>query len=235
MHEPHQTRVPRRDDVKEPELIGGVEKRTLVLVEHDPAWATRYREHERRIRAALGSAAIGSAAIGVEHIGSTAVPGLAAKPIIDILVTVPDITAEEDHLDPLVRAGYVLRVREPGHRMVRTAERDVHVHVLGTDDPAAADYLLLRDYLRGNAADRERYEATKRDLVARDWPDMNAYADAKTEVIEDIKRRARARLARREASTQGCGERCSRGVVKGSKGSSLASCRSRARWLSSTS
>ena len=68
--------------------------------------------------------AVGGTAVEVEHIGSTSVAGLAAKPIIDILVTVPDITAEEDYLEPLVAAGYVLRVREPGHRMVRTEQRD---------------------------------------------------------------------------------------------------------------
>ncbi len=122
-------------------------------------------------------------------------PGLAAKPIIDVLVTVPDITAEEDYLEPMMAAGYVLRVREPGHRMVRTESRDVHIHVLESDDPAAADYLLLRDHLRVDESDRALYESTKRELAKQDWPDMNAYADAKTGVIRDIKRRARARTA----------------------------------------
>lgn len=119
-------------------------------------------------------------------------PGLAAKPIVDVLVTVPDITAEEDYLDALVAAGYQLRVREPGHRLVRTPERDVFIHVLEPHDPAADDYLLLRDHLRRDADDRALYESTKRELVSRDWPSMNHYADAKTEVIEAIKARARA-------------------------------------------
>ncbi|WP_340538516.1 GrpB family protein [Nocardioides sp. GXZ039] len=171
----------------EAELVGGVEKRDLHLVSHDPAWASAYLEHRSRIMAGLGDAAI-----AVEHIGSTSVPGLAAKPIIDILVTVPDITAEEDYLVPLLAAGYVLRVREPGHRLVRTPARDVHVHVLEPDDPAAADYLLLRDRLRSDQGDRDLYESTKRGLLRRDWADMNAYSDAKTSVIEEIKKRARA-------------------------------------------
>ncbi|MCW2813359.1 MAG: hypothetical protein JWN84_814 [Nocardioides sp.] len=169
------------------ELVGGVEKRELFLVEPDPAWTEAYAAHEARIRGALGDVAR-----SVEHIGSTSVPGLAAKPIIDVLVTVPDITAEEDYLAPLLAAGYVLRVREPGHRLVRTPERDVHVHVLEPEDPAADDYLLLRDHLRVDVDDRRLYETTKRDLVARDWSDMNAYSDAKTSVIEDIKARARS-------------------------------------------
>jgi GrpB-like predicted nucleotidyltransferase (UPF0157 family) len=180
---------PRRPDVTETELVGGIEKRDLFLSDSDPAWPRTYAAHETRIRAALGQTAV-----AVEHIGSTSVPGLAAKPIIDVLVTVADITAEEDYLDQLLAAGYVLRVREPAHRLVRTPERDVHVHVLEPDTQAATDYLLLRDHLRTDAADRRLYEDTKRDLVTRDWSDMNAYADAKTEVIEAIKARARARL-----------------------------------------
>ncbi|TCJ00116.1 GrpB family protein [Aeromicrobium sp. IC_218] len=178
---------PRRPDVTTVELVGGVEKRALVLADPDPRWAGVFAEHERRIRAALGPAAL-----QVEHIGSTAVPGLAAKPIIDVLVTVTDVTAEEDHLDRLLDAGYELRVREPGHRLVRTPARDVHVHVLQAGDPAADDYLLLRDRLRTDAADRALYERTKRTLLEREWADMNAYADAKTEVVEAIKARARA-------------------------------------------
>jgi GrpB-like predicted nucleotidyltransferase (UPF0157 family) len=181
-----QAGAPRRSDVTHVEMVGGVEKRKLFLAEHDPSWASGYARHEARVRGALGSTAL-----DVEHIGSTSVPGLAAKPIIDVLVTVPDITAEEDYLDPLLAAGYVLRVREPGHRLVRTEERDVHIHILEPDDPAAGDYLLLRDRLRADETDRRLYESTKRELVKQDWSDTNAYADAKTSVIEEIKQRAR--------------------------------------------
>jgi GrpB-like predicted nucleotidyltransferase (UPF0157 family) len=109
-----------------------------------------------------------------------------------VVVTVPDITAEEDYLTPLLMAGYELRVREPGHRMVRTPARDVHVHILRHGDPDVDEYLLLRNHLRADADDRALYEHTKRALLAEDWDDMNAYADAKTEVISAIKERARA-------------------------------------------
>lgn len=172
--------------VPEPELIGGVERRAVVIAPYDESWPATYLTHEARILEALGANAL-----TVEHIGSTSVPGLGAKPIIDILVTVADITDESSYLAPLLRVGYELRVREPGHRMARTPERDVHVHVLETGDPAAGEYLLLRNRLRADAADRALYEATKRRLARHDWPDMNAYADAKTEVIEAIKQRAR--------------------------------------------
>lgn len=166
--------------------MGGVEQRELTLVDPDARWPELFRDHEKRIRAALGDVAV-----AVEHIGSTSVPGLAAKPIIDVLVLVDDITAEEDYLPALIEAGYLLRVREPGHRLVRTPQLDTHVHILQTGDPAAVDYLLLRDRLRVDPNDRQLYERTKRDLVAQPWPDMNAYSEAKTDVIEAIKRRAR--------------------------------------------
>ncbi len=179
-------REPRRPDVTTAELVGGFEKRDLVLADYDAQWSDAYLEHERRIRTALGSAAV-----QIEHIGSTSVPRLAAKPIIDVLITVDDITAEEDYLDQLLDAGYELRVREPSHRMVRTPARDVHVHVLEVGDQAAHDYLLLRDHLRADPDDRYLYERTKRALLDQDWADMNAYAEAKTEVITEIKERAR--------------------------------------------
>ena len=177
----------RRADVTTVELVGGVEALRVGLHAPDPAWEDRYREHRRRILEALKGAPV-----EVEHIGSTSVPGLAAKPIVDIVVVVEDITAEEDHVVPLLRAGYVLRVREPGHRLVRTPSRDVHVHVYERGDPAVEEYLLLRDRLRADADDRALYEETKRALLESDWDDMNAYADAKSDVIAAIKDRARA-------------------------------------------
>lgn len=181
-----EARESRRPDVTTVEMVGGIEHRELVLADYDPQWPEAYAEQERRIRGALGPAAV-----QVEHIGSTSVPGLAAKPVIDVLVTVEDITAEEDYLDQLLNVGYALRVREPGHRLVRTPARDVHVHVMEVADEDADEYLLFRDRLRVDPEDRDLYEATKRALIEQDWADMNAYAEAKTEVIAGIKERAR--------------------------------------------
>ena len=177
----------RRPDVTAVELVGGVEPLTVDLHSYDEQWVGLYLDHRRQILTALVAANV-----GVEHIGSTSVPGLAAKPIIDIVVTVDDITAEEDYLDALLGAGYELRTREPGHRLVRTPARDVHVHIYQHGDSAVVDYLLLRDWLRSNADDRTLYESTKRSLLRGRWNDMNAYADAKTDVIREIKARARA-------------------------------------------
>lgn len=132
---------PRRPDVAEVELVGGIENRQLELKNYDDRWPSMYLDHQHRIGHALSATEV-----EIEHIGSTSVPGLAAKPIIDIVVTVHDITAEEDYLDVLVAAGYELRVREPRHRMLRTPVRDVHIHILERGDPAVDDYLLLRDH-----------------------------------------------------------------------------------------
>ena len=108
-------------------IIGEIEPQTIVVADHDPAWQERFRREEARIRAALGESAL-----SVEHIGSTSVPGLAAKPIVDVLVVVEDSGDEASYVPALEDAGYVLRVREPDfheHRMFRTPEKDVHVHV----------------------------------------------------------------------------------------------------------
>lgn len=172
-------------------LIGGREQRPIVIVGYNPEWAARFAALATAIRAAVGDAAL-----SVEHIGSTSVPGLAAKPIVDVLVTVADIEDEPSFVGPLEAAGFVLRVREPGHRMLRTPEKDVHIHVFPADDPAVPNYLDLRDWLRVDGADRELYAAVKRRLAEQDWADMNYYSDAKTDVITEILNRARQWRAR---------------------------------------
>jgi GrpB-like predicted nucleotidyltransferase (UPF0157 family) len=176
---------PRRPDVTDIEIVGGAEALQVGLHEYDERWPGVYLEHRRRILEALAETGTD---VDVEHVGSTSVPGLAAKPIVDIVVAVDDITAEEDHLDALLTAGYELRVREPDHRLVRTPTRDVHVHIYERGTQAIDDYLLLRDRLRTDAGDRALYESTKRDLFRRQWADMNA----KTDVILAITARARA-------------------------------------------
>lgn len=175
-----------------PELIGGPEKRKLSLAPWTKRWEEIYAEHRERIVGVLGDVAL-----AVHHIGSTSVPGLGAKPIVDMLLVVADVEAEGSYLPGLLGAGYELRVRERGHRMVRTAERDVHVHVLSEGDPEIGEYLLFRDQLRVNESDRVLYESVKRGLLEGEWADMNDYAEAKSQVVADIKRRARLGRAER--------------------------------------
>ncbi|MEN3329250.1 MAG: hypothetical protein V7638_4057 [Acidobacteriota bacterium] len=165
-------------------LIGGVEKLKVTIVDYDPDWPSKFDTH-----AAMIAGALGSTALRIEHIGSTSVPRLAAKPIIDILVVVEDSTDESTYVPQLEAAGYVLRVREPEwneHRMFRTPENDVHVHIYSAGCPEIRRNLIFRDRLRRNIDDRRRYEQTKRQLAAQDWADVNEYAAAKTDVIESI-------------------------------------------------
>ena len=177
---------PDRDAYLQSVLIGGREPVTIVVEEYDREWPARFSRVRDRIRGALGARAL-----DVQHIGSTAVPGLAAKPIVDVLVTVADVEDEAAYAPALDAAGFPQRVREPGHRMFRTPGRDVHVHVYDAGSPAVTDYVDLRDWLRRSERDRALYATTKRALANRQWVDMNDYSDAKSGVIREILTRAR--------------------------------------------
>jgi GrpB-like predicted nucleotidyltransferase (UPF0157 family) len=132
-------------------------------MEYDAGWSGRFETIATRIRTALGPDA------AVEHIGSTSVPGLAAKPITDVLLVVDDLANEVAYVAPLSRSGLVLRAREPGHRLLRTPELDVHIHVYEVGAPEIAANLDLRDWLRTSPSDRALYAATKRRLANQQW------------------------------------------------------------------
>jgi GrpB-like predicted nucleotidyltransferase (UPF0157 family) len=183
---------PRSDEELEAYLptviVGELESPAIEVVAYDPGWPRRFSAERTRIHAALG----GRERL-LEHIGSTAVPGLAAKPIVDILLVLDDAADEPAYLPALEAAGYVLRIREPEfyeHRMLRTPAKDVHVHIYSPDSPEIARNLLFRDRLCADAADRELYAETKRRLAAQSWPTMQHYAEAKTSVIGAILARA---------------------------------------------
>ena len=167
-------------------MIGGAEPRTITIADYDPSWPSRFEEERSAVITALGDRAR-----RVEHIGSTAVPGMAAKPVIDIQLTVDDLDDVAAYDPMLTGAGYELRVLEPGHRMYRTADRDVHVH-LWSDPADERRHLLFRDYLRNSRDDRIRYEDLKRALSHQEWPDMNYYAQAKGPLVAEIMRNAEA-------------------------------------------
>jgi GrpB-like predicted nucleotidyltransferase (UPF0157 family) len=177
------------------ELIGGVERRSISVVDADASWPRRFAEERTKLADALGSSAN-----RIDHIGSTAVPHLAAKAIIDVQVSVDDLDDERRFLPAMQSAGYVLRVREPGHRMLRTATLDVHVHVCASGSEWERRHLLFRDWLRRDRADRSRYEQAKLQLARHDWPSMNHYADAKSDVISEILSRAETWAQRGEWS-----------------------------------
>jgi GrpB-like predicted nucleotidyltransferase (UPF0157 family) len=159
------------------------------LVEPDPEWAAQYAQQKERIQAALGPRAL-----QVEHVGSTSVPGLAAKPVIDIVLVVTNSADEAGYLPDLEAAG-LLQFREPDwyqHRFLRDHDPDVQVHVFSIECPEVERMLLFRDRLRSRSDERELYQRTKRELAARRWDYIQDYADAKSTVIEEIISRAKS-------------------------------------------
>lgn len=160
----------------------------IVLDDYDPAWPERFGEVAAELRAALGDRAL-----RVEHIGSTSVPGLAAKPVIDVQVSVADLEPFPPVREALTNLGYTWHDDCPDARkwLFSRAEPyrvNLHVRVAGEFSEQAS--LLLRDYLRASASARARYEATKRALAERDWPSVDAYADAKGDTIWALLREA---------------------------------------------
>lgn len=161
----------------------------ICLVEYDPEWPHHFQSEVHCIQAALGDRAL-----RIEHTGSTAVPGLPAKPVIDIVLAVADSAQEAEYVPPLERAGYQLQIREPDwyeHRLLQKAAPEVNLHVFSMDCPEIERMLAFRDWLRITPGDRDLYAHCKRDLAQRQWKYTQDYADAKTAVIEEILTRAR--------------------------------------------
>ena len=126
--------------------------------------------------------------------GSTSVPGLAAKPVIDIVLVVADSADENTYVPALESAGYHVRTREPEwyqHRLLKGPDTNVNLHVFSSGCPEIDRMLMFRDWLRGNAGDRDLYERTKRQLAQGEWNKVQEYADAKTLVVNEILERAR--------------------------------------------
>jgi GrpB-like predicted nucleotidyltransferase (UPF0157 family) len=159
----------------------------VILVDYDPAWQGMYAREERRIREALGDRAL-----LVEHMGSTSVPGLCAKPCIDIVLGVEDPADESTYVPALQAAGYVLRRREPEwheHRVFKGSDINLNLHVWPYGDPIIGKHLAFRDWLRAHPDDRDLYAAEKRRLASQHWTLMNDYAEAKSGIVREIERR----------------------------------------------
>lgn len=164
----------------------------VVVKDYDPAWPSWFEWDRARIEAALGDVAL-----SVEHVGSTSVPNLPAKPVIDILLLVADSADEKSYVPALEASGYVLRIREPEwleHRVLhrRTDPHHVNLHVLSPRYAAEEIHRMrsFRDWLRTNENDRTLYATTKRQLSTQEWRYVQDYADAKTTVVEEILTRA---------------------------------------------
>ncbi len=163
----------------------------IEVTDPDPAWPRQFGNLARRIREALGWRVL-----QLEHVGSTAVPGLAAKPVIDIDLTVADPSREQDYVPALETAGFTLVIREHwwyGHRALRADDPPCNLHVFGFDSPELVRHRVFRDWLRGNPGERDRYAAIKRQAAA----EANArgehvmqYNARKQQVIREIYHRA---------------------------------------------
>ena len=157
---------------------------TIYLAPYDPAWPSRFLSLAALIRNALAGEVL-----LLEHVGSTSVPGLAAKPVIDMVLAVSDSSDEAAYVPPLERRGFVLRIREPEwfeHRMLKTPEVDGNLHVFSAGCEEIGRMLAFRDRLRAHDGERRLYEEKKRELAARVWSDVQDYADAKTQIVRRI-------------------------------------------------
>jgi GrpB-like predicted nucleotidyltransferase (UPF0157 family) len=162
---------------------------TVYLAPYDPGWPSLFARLEKQIREALGDGML-----LLEHVGSTSVPGLSAKPIIDMVLAVADSSDESAYVEALEEKGFVLRIREPDwyeHRLLKSPEIQGNLHVFSEGCEEIEQMLLFRDWLRNHADDRLLYEETKRELAARTWKYRQNYADAKSKVVQKILARAR--------------------------------------------
>jgi GrpB-like predicted nucleotidyltransferase (UPF0157 family)/aminoglycoside phosphotransferase (APT) family kinase protein len=161
-----------------------VSGRRIVIADYDATWPAQFENEAAAVRRVLGSRAF-----RIDHVGSTSVPGLAAKPIIDVLLVVADSSDEPSYAPLLEAAGYVLRLREPGwyeHRLFNGPRTPVNLHVFSSTCPEIDRMLAFRDRLRHNDDDRELYAQLKRGLSQQEWESVDDYANAKHAVVTRI-------------------------------------------------
>ena len=174
-----------------PWVLGGPTTGTIEVTDADPAWPEQYLVLAGQIRAALGWRAL-----QLEHVGSTSVPGLPAKPIIDIDLTVADPDREQGYVPALEAIGFQLVIREPwwyGHRALRGYEPSRNLHVFGFDSPEPVKHRIFRDWLRGNPDERDRYADAKRQAASAAnaaGEHVMQYNARKEQVITEIYHRA---------------------------------------------
>lgn len=186
MAPPESTELPTRgrnrpepDPVSENLVDGRVR-----LAEPDPKWPYFFEREARRIHEAIGDRVL-----LLEHVGSTSVPGLVAKPCVDLLLCVADPADESAYVPDLEAAGYTVVIREPewyGHRVLKGTAINLNLHVFAHGCEEAERMLRLRDHLRADAGARARYAAVKKALAGRAWDHIQDYADAKSEVVEEL-------------------------------------------------
>jgi GrpB-like predicted nucleotidyltransferase (UPF0157 family) len=156
------------------------------LAPYDANWPSMFTMASEKVRRALAEKAL-----RVEHVGSTAVPSLSAKPVIDMIVVVDDSSDEGSYVPLLDAEGFTLRAREPDwfqHRLLvlKAGEQTWQLHVFSIGCEEVERMVAFRDWLRTHENDRRLYESTKVELAARTWKHVQNYADAKSEIIRRI-------------------------------------------------
>lgn len=177
---------PLTDEEIQKANVGGLKELNsqIVLEEYNPHWPVEFERQKSLIQKALPHVDV-----SIEHVGSTSVPGMAAKPIIDIVLEVPDSSRESEYVPQLERNGFKLQIREPEwyeHRMLRGLTYQVNLHVFTKGCPEVTRMIKFRDRLRANRVDFDLYLSKKRKLAAKTWKYVQNYADAKTQVIREI-------------------------------------------------
>jgi GrpB-like predicted nucleotidyltransferase (UPF0157 family) len=190
------TRKPETDEEMAAIRVGGTvtpHNAKIVLAPYDPAWPAQYEAEAAKIRSAIGEGAL-----VLEHVGSTSIPGVSAKPIIDILLAVADASDEASYVPALTAQGYRLHLREPDweqHRVMKGERPAVNLHVFSVGSREIGRLLGFRDRCREHPEERRLYVETKRRLADRVWRHVQHYANAKGEVVEAIISRAEGRPA----------------------------------------
>lgn len=154
----------------------------VTIAPYDPAWPTMYEAERKKIVGALGDRIV-----EIHHVGSTAVPGLPAKPIIDIMIAVPHLEDAIDCIGPLSDLGYAFidYPQNTERRFFRKRQpRTHHVHIAAVDSAELRDHLVFRDVLRANPTWRDQYAALKYDLAERHRNDRAQYSESKTEFVQ---------------------------------------------------
>lgn len=198
------TKMPETDEEMAALRVSGVatpHNAKIQLAAYDSAWPAQFEGEAAKIRAALGDGAI-----ILEHVGSTPVPGLSAKPIIDILLAVADSSDEDAYVPALTAQGYRLHAREPDweqHRVMKGEQPDVNLHVFTVGSREIPRMLGFRDRCRNVPDERRLYEETKRRLADQVWRHVQHYANAKAEIVEAIIARAESEVARRQQAHHG--------------------------------
>lgn len=160
----------------------------ITLLDYDPKWPELFEREAKRIYSILGDKVL-----QLEHVGSTSVPGLCAKPIIDMLLVVKDSTDESAYVPDLENSRYVLRIRETNwyeHRLFKGPDTDINLHVFSRGCPEIERMLRFRDWLKNNRDDRDKYARVKHDLAKQQWKYVQDYADAKSAIVQEIMERA---------------------------------------------